>query len=279
MAIGIYTNLYKDSDLSVTNAVVKLLQTAQIEFFISPSLKKHYPKFKVYDDDNFSSLELLLTVGGDGTILNIARQCAEAEVPILGVNKGTLGFLAEIELSNLKQIIDIIKKHEYKVDKRSLLCAEYGGNVYLALNEAIVYRGDTKMITVDVKIEEQLVDKYACDGFIVCTPTGSTAYSLSAGGPIMSPSVNAMCLTPINSHSLHTRPVVISADEKVTISVCRAYCDAVLIIDGVEMTKIAMNEPLRFYKSTKSLRFIRLNDSNFYSKLLSKLNIWGLTEN
>lgn len=279
MTIGIYTNLYKDNDLSVTKAVIKILESAQIDFCISQGLKQYFPQYPTYDKDNFSSLKLLLTVGGDGTILNVARQCIDDNVPILGVNRGTLGFMAEIELGNLESIIDVIKKGEYKIDKRSLLCAEYGGSVYLALNEAIVYRRDTKMLTVDVKIEEQLVDKYSCDGFIVCTPTGSTAYSLSAGGPIMSPTVNAMCLTPINSHSLHTRPVVVSADEKVQISVCRAYEAPVLIIDGVEVTKIDLNENLYFYKSKKTLSFIRLKDSNFYNRLLSKLNIWGLTEN
>ncbi len=279
MAIGIYTNLYKDNDLSVTKAVIELLNSAKIDFCISQSLKQFFPQCQTYEKENFASLELLLTVGGDGTILNVARQCIENNVPILGVNKGTLGFMAEIELGKLDGIIDVIKNGEYKIDKRSLLCAEYAGQIYLALNEAIVYRRDTKMLTVDVKIENQLVDKYSCDGFIVCTPTGSTAYSLSAGGPIMSPTVNAMCLTPINSHSLHTRPVVVNADEKVQISVCRAYENPVLIVDGVEVTKINLNENLYFYKSDKALSFIRLKDSNFYNKLLSKLNIWGLTEN
>ena len=278
MAIGIYTNLYKDSDLSVTNAVVKILTSEGIEFFIDKSLKSAYPDFRVYKED-FSGLDMLITVGGDGTILNVARRCMEQDVPILGVNKGTVGFMAEIELGSLEQIIAIIKNGEYKIDKRSLLCAEYDGKVYFALNEAIVYRRDTKMLSIDVMIEDQLVDKYACDGFIVCTPTGSTAYSLSAGGPILSPSAKAMCLTPINSHSLHTRPVVIGAEEEVTLAVTRAYEEAVLIIDGVEMTKIAMNKKLHFYKSDKSLSFIRLKSSNFYDKLLSKLNLWGLTEN
>ncbi len=279
MAIGIHTNLYKDNDLSVTKAVIALLKSAEIDFLISPILKQYFPECEAYDNSSFPSLKFLLTVGGDGTILTVARQCIDAGVPILGVNKGTLGFMTEIELGSLEQIIGIVKKGDYKIDNRMLLCAEYGGEVYLALNEAIVYRRDTKMLAADVKIEGQLVDKYSCDGFIVCTPTGSTAYSLSAGGPIMSPTVNALCLTPINSHSLHTRPVVVSADEKVQISVVRAYENPVLIIDGVEMTKINLKENLYFYKSDKTLSFIRLKDSNFYNKLLSKLNIWGLTEN
>lgn len=277
MVIGIYTNLYKDSDLSVTDAIVKLFSSQNVDFLIDVDLKKFYPQLKTFNED-FSAIDMLVTVGGDGTIINVARRCIDQSVPILGVNKGTVGFMNEIELSGLDEILDIIKKGEYKIDKRSLLCAEYAGKVYFALNEAIVHRADTKMITVDVRIEEQLVDKYSCDGFIVCTPTGSTAYSLSAGGPVISPSANAICLTPINSHSLHTRPIVISGDEEVTISVIRAYEDAVLIIDGEEMLKIPMNEKLRFYKSDKTLSFVRLKNSNFYSKLLSKLNIWGLTE-
>ncbi len=277
MTVGIYTNLYKDSDLSVTNALVKLFVDEKIDFMIDPSLERFFKGIKTYPKD-FSSLDMLVTVGGDGTILTVARLCIDHNVPILGVNKGTVGFMNEIELNDLSKITDIIKKGEYKVDKRSLLCVEYKGKVYFALNEAIVYRSDTKMIMVDVRNEGQLVDKYACDGFIVCTPTGSTAYSLSAGGPIISPSANVICLTPINSHSLHTRPVVISGDEKVTISVIKAYEKAELIVDGEEMTKIDMNEKLKFYKSDKSLGFVRLRDSNFYSKLLSKLNIWGLTE-
>ncbi len=276
MKVGIYTNQYKDSDLSVTRALVGLLKSENIDFAVDVSLSKFFDGIKMYHD--FSSLDMLITVGGDGTILNVARRCIDHNVPILGVNKGTVGFMNEIELSDLSKIVDIIKRGEYKMDKRALLCVEYGDKVYFVLNEAIVYRSDTKMITVDVKIEEQLVDRYACDGFIVCTPTGSTAYSLSAGGPIISPSANAMCLTAINSHSLHTRPVVISGDEEVTISVVKAYENAMLIVDGEQMTKLEMNKKLRFYKSDKYLEFVRLKDSNFYSKLLSKLNIWGLTE-
>ncbi|MBR2970581.1 MAG: NAD(+)/NADH kinase [Clostridia bacterium] len=279
MAIGIYTNLYKDSDLAVTNGVISILDKAEIEYYIDPLLKEHYPSCKVYDDTVFPTLEMLITVGGDGTILAVGRRCAENKVPILGVNKGTVGFMAEVEPSNLEQLVAIIKRGEYDIDERALLCADCKGEIFYALNEAIVYRGDTKMITVDVKIENQLVDKYACDGFIVCTPTGSTAYSLSAGGAIMSPKVNAIGLTPINSHSLHTRPIIVSGDEVVDISVCRAYEDAMLIIDGVETVRIGLNEDVRFYKSDMTLCFVRLKGSNFYSALLSKLNIWGLTEN
>lgn len=278
MKVGIYTNQYKDNDLSVTNALVELLKGEGIDFAVDVSLSKSFVGIKTYPKD-FSSLDMLITVGGDGTILNVAKRCIDHNVPILGVNKGTVGFMNEIELSDLNKIIDIIKNGEYKIDKRALLCVEYGEKVYFVLNEAIVYRSDTKMITVDVKIEEQLVDRYSCDGFIVCTPTGSTAYSLSAGGPIISPSANAMCLTAINSHSLHTRPVVISGEEEVTISVIKAYEKAMLIVDGEQTTKIDMFTKLRFYKSDKFLSFVRLKNSNFYSRLLSKLNIWGLTEN
>lgn len=279
MAIGIHTNLFKDNDLTVTTAVIDLLSSAKIDFIISDELKQYFPKYDSYPTKKFDGLDILITVGGDGTILAIAEQCMDCGVPILGVNKGTLGFMAEIELGSLRRILEILKEGKYKIDRRSLICVEYGDEVYFALNEAIVHRSDTKMITVDVKIEDQLVDKYACDGFIVCTPTGSTAYSLSAGGPIMSPSANAMCLTPINSHSLHTRPVVIGGGESVEISVCRAYEDATLIVDGFEKTKLAMNKTIKFHKSDKTLNFVRLTDSNFYDKLLSKLNIWGLTEN
>lgn len=279
MAIGIYTNLYKDSDLSVTKAVISILDAEKIDYYLDPTLSEYYPDRKIYDDEIFSRLEMLLTVGGDGTILGVGRRCAVNKVPILGVNKGTVGFMAEVELNNLGELVNIIKNGEYDLDERALLCAKCGGEIYYALNEAIVYRSDTKMIFVDVRIQDQLVDKYACDGFIVCTPTGSTAYSLSAGGNIMSPKVKAIGLTPINSHSLHTRPIIVSDEEVVDIRVCRAYEDATLIIDGVESAKIKVNEDVKFYKSDMTLSFVRLKNSNFYSALLSKLNIWGLTEN
>ncbi|MBR2967997.1 MAG: NAD(+)/NADH kinase [Clostridia bacterium] len=279
MAVGLYTNLYKDNDLSVTKSVISVLESADIEYYIDPLLSEYYPEKKVYDDNVFATLEMLITVGGDGTILAVGRRCAENKVPILGVNKGTVGFMAEVETQNIEQLVSIIKHGEYDIDERALLCAEYKGQVFYALNEAIVYRSDTKMIMVDVFIQDQLVDKYACDGFIVCTPTGSTAYSLSAGGNIMSPKVKAIGLTPINSHSLHTRPIIVSDQEVVDIKVRRAYEDTVLIIDGVEETKISLNEDVRFYKSDMTLCFIRLKSSNFYSALLSKLNIWGQTDN
>lgn len=273
MKIGIYTNLYKDVGLEVTRRLVELLKNGSYEFYLYRNLHDEFPDVPTFDEHNYKFLSVMITIGGDGTVLNIAQDCIEADIPMLTVNKGTRGFLNEVELDKLGDVIPLLAG-EGCMDKRRLLKAELNGKVFYALNEALVTRRDAaKMVVLDAKIDGIKVEKYFCDGLIVCSPTGSTAYSLSAGGPIVSPKAEVMCITPISSHCLHSRPIVVNDSETVEISYTdNEYDDCVLMVDGVCAGEIKRGDVVRIEKSNKTISFIRKKSTCFYTKLLDGLS-------
>lgn len=271
MKTGIYTNLTKDVDLEVTKTLVKLLKNSGVDFYLFHNLAASFIGEKTFGPDNYSFLELMITVGGDGTVLNVVKDCVKADIPMLTINKGTKGFLNEIELYNIERMIDIING-DYRVDERILISVALKNKTYLALNEAFVSRNVSKMIMLESRIGGLVADKYSCDGLLVCTPTGSTAYSLSAGGPIISPNASVMCITPVCSHCMHSRPIVVGDNESVEVVLGADYDDAVLTVDGVVADSVGASDVILIKKATQKIRFLRLKESSFYSKLLDKLH-------
>lgn len=277
MKVGIYTNLYKDADLSVTKKVSKLLNENSIEIIYHEKLKKNF-KGNYFKLKGGEKPDVIVSIGGDGTILGLVDYCQTNHVPIIGINKGTKGFLNEIAPENLDELIALLLS-DHTVDRRELIKVSVGDKTFYALNEIVIYRNnDAKMITLDIKIREQLVDRYACDGFIVCTPTGSTAYSLSAGGPVVSPGAAVHILTPINSHSLHSRPIVVNNNEIIKIYLKKYSMDSMIIADGNNVLTAKVGDTIEISGTDKYLDFIRKPGYNFYSNLLEKLNILGTTD-
>ena len=275
MTVGIYTNLYKDGDLVVTRALLGELKTRGVDCVLDPALKGRL-EGRFFDMGKSPNCDVMITVGGDGTILRIAKYCAVHSVPIAGLNLGHVGFLTEEDPENISSFVEKIINKNYKLENRSLLCAKVGERNFLALNEVILSREvSSKMIETDVFVNNEFVDRYFCDGFIISTPTGSTAYSLSAGGAILSPTVPAFILTSINSHSLHSRPIVVSEEDVITLV---ATCDASLVIDGASCVEVGRGEKVRISRYDESVSFIRFNEHSFYNKLLTKLNKWSYTD-
>lgn len=225
-------------------------------------------------------LDLLLVLGGDGTILSVASACAENNVKILGVNFGHMGFLADFEANQLVQALTLIGEGNYSTIKRSMLDIEYCGKHYTALNEAVIQRcttGNSFSNTVNLKaeIDGSTVDNFSSDGLIISTPTGSTAYSLSAGGSILTPQLNAFIMTPICPHSLHSRPIVFSDGSAVKIRQTDKCCTLNLIVDGKVVETIKGYDSVTIRKADCYAEFISVGDNNFFDKLLIKLNIWS----
>lgn len=269
--IGVYSNTFKDKDYKITDTVVKTLRCGGVKFAVNNEVKDRYSDVPCFNEDDFSGLDMLITVGGDGTIIMLASRCMAADIPVLGINVGTVGFLADFETNQIKDLTNIILKKDYFIERRSVLRVDYKDKSFFALNDAIVNRGDTKMLTLDVKVNGMPVNRYHSDGLIVCSATGSTAYSLAAGGPIVAPSADVMCITPLNAHSLSSRPIVIDGKDEVEISVEKSYTDALLIVDGVEETYVPLNVGVRIVRSPRFLSFIKPNGCNYYQKILSKL--------
>ncbi len=278
MKVGIFTNCNKDIDLSVTKRLINLLSTADFDVFLHSDIIEKGVSGKSFDIEYDNKLDVMLTVGGDGTILRIASYCAKYNTAILGINLGNVGFLTEIEIGALDTVPELLSKKMLIKEKRSLLCVKVNGKPYYGLNDVVLSRDNSeRMIGIKVEVNERLADKYSCDGYIVCTPTGSTAYSLSAGGCILAPDALAMALVPINSHSLHSRPIIVSDSAKVGITLISASDCCSVIVDGRCVGRVKNDEKLCIQKADKELVFLRLKSSNFYEKLLSKLNSWSVT--
>ena len=232
--------------------------------FISPD--------KVYDH-----IDLVVVVGGDGSVLEAARRSAINNTPILGINKGRLGYMTAIEVDEL-DLIDEVFKGNYYFDDRTMLEIQLlhnGKPLYVsrALNDAVISNGSmAKIVDMQLTADGKYVGDYRADGLIVTSPSGSTAYSLSAGGPIIAPNAASFCVTPVCSHSFRDRPIVFSDS---TILEIKNTCDRepylYLSIDGRINIRVMKNQIVKIFKSDKIARLMRIKEHNFYADLCNKL--------
>lgn len=222
-----------------------------------------------------SDCERLLVFGGDGTMLDAAVKCARVGVPLVGVNLGNLGFLTGFESeADPERVADALLNGE--VRKRMLLgCKSAKGN-FLALNDFVLKSADTRPVTVKLFVDGSFVDSYRSDGVIVATPTGSTAYSLSAGGPVMAPELDAIVVNPVCPHTLHSRPLVVGGNSEIRLELSASE-NAVLVTDGNKTADLGGNSVVMISKSPLLAPFIVTDGHNFYEKLLDKMNRWGTT--
>lgn len=279
MMIGIYTNLHKDIGCEVTRRIVGCLERNGIQYCVIKEAAEILKISGVSKRELVQRASIILTVGGDGTILGVVADAARRGTEILGVNLGNLGFLSEIEMSELENSLKLIAEGKYFIENRSMLAITAAGNTYYALNEAVLSRtDDSRMIDIGVYADSFFIDNYRADGFIVSTPTGSTAYSLSAGGPILSPSVKGFVLTPICSHSLHNKAIVLDDGVRVIIRAGKSNYKNSLSIDGIVVMLGEKFEEVVIKKSHLQAKFIRLSPQNFYKRLLNKLNIWSFAK-
>lgn len=225
---------------------------------------------------DLSRSEVIISLGGDGTLLHTARALATAQVPILGINLGQLGFLTELEEADLSVGLQRLLRKEYDVERRLMLEAvvtkEGRESRYLALNDVVITRGTlARIITLSVLVSGQHVADYTADGVIVATPTGSTAYSLSAGGPIVAPSLESILITPICPHSLSSRSVLVPANETVEIRVEDAHGDVILTADGQTAMPLSARDVVYVAKAPWCAHFVRMHRHNFYEVVYHRL--------
>ena len=243
MTLGIIPNISKKNILKTVEEIACELKKSGFNYFISESileLKNNF--FGQLKDCSFLPLnelieksDMVISIGGDGTMLNTAYQVRKKSVPILGVNFGKLGFLAEFNLEELKKFWGEIKNNNYVVEERMALVGMVNGmnDKLYAINDIVIDKGPWhKMIEITVKIDDDYVSTFSADGVIIATPTGSTGYSLSTGGPIVNPQANVITLSPIAPHSLTMRPLVISSEQKITIIVESIHGKVQISCDG-----------------------------------------------
>ena len=222
----------------------------------------------------------VIVLGGDGTMLSAARSVARAGIPILGVNLGSLGFLTEVPLDELYPTLEELDHHRCAVDSRALVRCEVfrrGKRIasYDALNDAVVNKTHlARIMDFDVRVDQAFVSNYKADGIIVATPTGSTAYSLAAGGPILSPDAGALVITPVSPHALTNRPLVLRDSSEIEITVKGLEGEAFLSIDGQTGLPLLDQDRVVCRKSEHHVRLLRMGNRTFFDVLRTKLK-WG----
>ena len=226
----------------------------------------------------FEDCDLLMVLGGDGTILSALDYALPNDIPMLGINLGRLGFLTEVEPQNLRRDVTDLLEGRYSIDERMTMTLKgHDERKLFALNEVVVSRSTpaVRVLSLEIEVNGILVDRISGDGLVVASATGSTAYSLSAGGPIMRPGLDCFVITPICPHTMNARPVVVSSKDMITIRVLDDRGGAHAVLDGRKTVGIAQGEPgITITRSGLKARFIRLHDRNYFSLLRDKLSEW-----
>ena len=220
--------------------------------------------------------DVIVTLGGDGTILRGAQYALRWDAALLGINMGRVGFLAEVEPEAIEQALDAVVRGEYRLERRPVLEVQSGGKTWYALNDVVISRGGySRLITIDALVDGDSTGRYVADGLIVATPTGSTGYCLSAGGPVVSPKVDCMVITPICAHTLQHRPCVVHGGAHIRLQLrAEEVQSASLEVDGQTCMDLHAGMTVDVRKDQRALRLIRMRESRFFQTVRDKLTEW-----
>lgn len=277
MKIAVIPNLNKRDAEAYTARIVSLLRQCGAEVLMHASLASDYGGTVacVSHEEMVARCDVVIAVGGDGTIIHTARHASRADKPILGVNLGRLGFLAGVERDEL-YLLRRLFDGSYTVRRHMMLDVTVHGaageKTYCALNDAVVSGAQSKIFDFGLSVDGSETYRFRADGLILATPTGSTAYSLSAGGPVLDPQMDCILFTPICPHSLFNRSTVFSADKRLTVSADSEYSgDVFLTVDGDDPIRIARSDTISVRRSERATLLIKMDDRNFYDIVNRKI--------
>ncbi len=288
MKVAIYGQFFKTDDILYIKELFNILNKNKIEFLVEQnyfnSIKNqvetnNIATFSSHDDlkNNFN---YVITIGGDGTILSAVTLVRNSNIPIIGINTGRLGFLATIQKEKIKSAIIALINNDFLIKERTLLSVSTSSNkkdllpLNFALNEVSVSRKNTaSMITIKTYLDDEFLNAYWADGLIIATPTGSTGYSLSCGGPIITPQAKSFALTPIAPHNLNARPLVIPDETKIKFTVKGRENEFLLSLDS-RVSTIKSNTEIFVEKAPFNLKMVQINKQTFIKTLREKL-LWG----
>ncbi len=287
MTIGIIANINKPHVIEVVSTFIRKLKASKINFIISESL---LPKFNSFAEkvkkSNFANnnklcknSDMIISIGGDGTMLATAFMAQFHDTPVLGVNLGKLGFLAEVNIHQMDIFIDDIKNGNYEIEERMIIesqCCGHKIEKLYAINDFVIDKaGWPKMIDLNISVDDEYLTTFAADGLIIATPTGSTGYSISVGGPIVSPKTDVITLSPISPHSLTVRPIVLPGSQEITIKANSLYKEIQVNCDGQRVLSFSPPLELKIKKSPRPLKLVHTSLSSYFETLRTKL-LWGI---
>jgi len=288
MKVGIFGQTLTENSKVYASKLLNSLEKFNLDVVVEEKFLSLLRSFGVADGefetfsediDSLKQVDLMFTLGGDGTILRVISYVRDTEIPIVGINTGRLGFMATISKEHIEERVEAIAKGNYKIKDRKLLKLETSDEVEnmpynFALNEIAINRKETtSMVTVDAYLNGEYLNSYWGDGLIVATPTGSTGYSLSCGGPIVMPGSNNLVLTPIAPHNLYARPFVIPDDTEIEFHI-KGRAENYLVSLDSKIVTVPHGIKLRISKSIFSVKMVRFEEQRFLQTLRKKM-LWG----
>ncbi len=235
-----------------------------------------------FDLPHFNSIDstdvgLIISLGGDGALIRCAHHFITLDVPILGINLGHLGFMADVPIEDLDQSLEDFIKGEYTIQNRLMIEGGLSsGEAHVAINDFVIHRsGNPRLIEVSIDVDGLYVNTFVADGIIIAAPNGSTAYSLAAGGPILDPSIEAFVITPISPHTISNRPIVISSSKQVKIRYLSQGAPVEAVVDGVEKITLETNDAIELSRSNHNFKLINLIRRDFFTTVRTKLGWAG----
>lgn len=289
MKVAIYGQYYQNSTEPIINDIFVFFNRNNVEMVIEANflqmlydrqlVAREYKTFTSYKDLD-DSFDMMVSIGGDGTILRAATLVRDTNVPILGINAGRLGFLAKVQKDNIATFLQFVINKNYTISQRTLLSltsvggSDDYGDYNFAMNEISVSRKDTtSMITIETFLNDEYLNSYWADGLIIATPTGSTGYSMSCGGPILTPDVNSLVITPIAPHNLNARPLVIPDDTEIRLKVSGREEQYLVSLDS-RIASVKNEAILTIKKTPFNINMVEIPDETFLKTLRNKLH-WG----
>ena len=281
---GVWGNTEKENFWNTLPEILSWSKEKKIEVYLTKRIKSSKrntseSSLVINSKDDINDLDFMLALGGDGTFLSSARAVENRNIPILGIHLGDLGFLAKVNLDDLFQRLNQVADGMYVIEKRSMIKALVKKNGLLihhtALNDFVVKNNElNRMLSFTVYVDGHLVCNYKADGLIIATPTGSTAYSLSSGGPIISPDVDSFVVTPISPHSLTSRPLVVSANSKINITFPDKTDEMMFTVDGQIHEKLNPTNEIKIQRAAYEINLIDFIDNDYFETLRTKMG-WG----
>jgi len=280
----VMTNSVKDKDLEITNQIAKYLREHNKKCVVQvQAVEKNAWQYHFTDVEKIpAEVDCIIVLGGDGTLLRAARDVVDKEIPLCGINLGNLGYLAEIDVNSIYQALDCLMNDKYEIERRLMLTGSvYRGEELLAqniaLNDIVISReGPLRVVHFHNYVNGEFLNSYNADGIIIATPTGSTGYSLSAGGPIISPSASMLLMTPLAPHTLNSRSIVFSGSDQITVELGSGRSGLVekgtASFDGASITNLITGDRVVIKKSQKDTRIVKISKVSFLEVLRNKMS-------
>ncbi len=279
--IGLFVHLGKPAAIAAVEQAITMLRSIEVPCCIDPEGARRLSKetqayvtvLPFEEFDRFA--DVIMSFGGDGTMLKACHIFLKSELPVMGINIGKLGFLAEFSVEQLDAAISAVMTGDYIIEHRSVLESRINDQVAYALNDFVVHKQDfSRMITVKAYIDGKLISSYRADALIVSTPTGSTAYSLASGGPIIAPACDVFCITPVAPHALTVRPLVVPDNVEIAVEPFSESGHVQLLADGMTVQPLGNNQRVPLYKSQYTFKLLRQKSRTYYDLLKEKL-LWA----